>query len=79
VGDRAPVWVDGADRPVPAPLDPAEPVVRGVYAALLLVAGDVLLALGAMAVVSRALDRGRLRAWDVAWRRLSTPGTDTVR
>jgi hypothetical protein len=79
VGDHAPVWVDRADRPVPAPLDPTEPAVRGVYAALLLLAGDVLLALGAMAVVRRALDRGRLRAWELAWRRLSTPGTDTLR
>jgi hypothetical protein len=72
-GDARTIWVDRADRPAPAPLEPGDAATQGALTVMLVVLGDLVvswLLLGALRVV---LDRRRLREWDAAWRRFSGP------
>ncbi|MFC5139874.1 hypothetical protein ACFPK1_16660 [Actinomycetospora rhizophila] len=72
-GDTRTLWVDRADRPVSAPMNPSAPAAHGMLVTLFLILADLVLSLLLLVGLRWILDRARLRAWDAAWRRFTGP------
>jgi hypothetical protein len=78
-GDPRVVWLDRQDRVTVAPMPPDRPAGQGFLTALFLVVADVTVSLLLLAALRWVLDRGRLRAWDAAWRRFTGPDHESTR
>jgi hypothetical protein len=68
VGERLPLWVDDAGRPVPSPRPTAAERTGSAAAGIL--AATAAIALGGGALARGILDRRDLRAWEREWNRV---------